>query len=158
MSLWSNSPKGALKHRARKFVTKNAQNLITGCETKLIIGHKAKHNHFRWCGNVGANSGGHMHDGNVANDLQADTCNVMDDFIIKSRIWVRYTDKSKEIVVLKGVIITGNKTLIGQDTKVMIPEGVTTIEERAFYGYVHLTEESYLKVLNTLGNVSLGFA
>ena len=41
----------------------------------------------------------------------------------------------------KTLTIIGNKAFIGQEiTKVIIPEGVTTIGERAFYECVHLTE------------------
>ena len=67
--------------------------------------------------------------------------NAMSDFIIENGILIRYTGKSKVVVIPKGVTIIGNKAFIGQEiTKVIIPEGVTTIGERAFYECVHLTE------------------
>ena len=65
----------------------------------------------------------------------------MRDFIIENRILVSYIGKSKEVVVPKGITITGNKAFIGQEiTKIIIPEGVATIGERAFYECVRLTE------------------
>ena len=53
----------------------------------------------------------------------------MDDFIIENRILVRYTGKSKEVVIPKGVTIIGNKAF-----EVNLPESAKFIERRAF-GY-----------------------
>ena len=65
----------------------------------------------------------------------------MSDFIIENGILVRYTGKSKEVVVPKGIDIIGNKAFAGQDIpKVTIPEGGTTIGDCAFYECTNLTE------------------
>ena len=82
----------------------------------------------------------------------------MSDFIIENGILVRYTGKSKEVVVPKGIAIIGNKAFAGQDiTKVTIPEGVTTIGDRAFYECANLAEVSLPESAKFIEQGAFGF-
>ena len=52
----------------------------------------------------------------------------MSDFIIENRILVRYTGKSKEVVVPKGITIIGNKAFAGQDITKVIDADIFVID------------------------------